>query len=79
MRERTQGKKWIHEEVGCRLQEGVPSCKSGMAKKETHHENWDPAKLWTAKGVLPCQNKDDPQCENGTGERTRTSETSQRQ
>jgi hypothetical protein len=33
------GISWIPEEVGCRLQEGVPPCKSGMAKKETHQEN----------------------------------------
>jgi hypothetical protein len=28
-------KLWIPEEVGCHLQEGVPPCNSGMAKKET--------------------------------------------
>jgi hypothetical protein len=50
-----------------------------MVKKETHQENWDSGKLWTAIRVLPCRNKDDPQWESDTGERTRTSETSQRQ
>jgi hypothetical protein len=29
---------WIPEEVGCRLQEGVPPCKSGMAQEEHRHE-----------------------------------------
>jgi hypothetical protein len=78
IKERTGGKKGIQEEVGCRLQEGVPLCKSSMAKKETRQENWDPGKLWTLKGVLPCRNKDDPQYESDTGERTWTPETSQK-
>jgi hypothetical protein len=33
-----------------------------MVKMETRQENWDPGKLWTAKGVLPYRNKDDPPC-----------------
>jgi hypothetical protein len=56
-----------------------PAVQKWHGKKETGHENWDPGKLWTVKGVLPCRNKDDPQCESDTGERTRTPETSQRQ
>jgi hypothetical protein len=44
-------KLWIPEEVGCRLHEGIPPCSSGMAKKETPSENWDPRNLWTAQGV----------------------------
>jgi HD superfamily phosphohydrolase len=50
------GISWIQEEVGCRLQEGVPQCKSGMAKKGTssrmfrpkesadRRRNWVPAR-----------------------------------
>jgi hypothetical protein len=45
--------KRIQEEVGCRLQEGVPPSKSGIAKKETPQENWDPGKLWTGKEFPP--------------------------
>jgi hypothetical protein len=37
-------KERIQEEVGCSLQEGVPPCKSGMAKKETCREDSDPGK-----------------------------------
>jgi hypothetical protein len=35
---------WIREEVGFRLQEGVPFCKTGMAKKKPLHEDLDPGK-----------------------------------
>jgi hypothetical protein len=28
------GRLWVPEEVGCRLQEGVPPCKSGMPQEE---------------------------------------------
>jgi hypothetical protein len=38
---------WIPE-VGCRLQEGVPSCSSGTAQEKRLQENSDPGKLWTA-------------------------------
>jgi hypothetical protein len=42
--EHRPGKSWIQEEVGCRLQEGVPLCKSGMAIKKPHQEYSDPGK-----------------------------------
>jgi hypothetical protein len=42
---------WIREVVGCRLQDGVQLCKSGMAKKEPLEKNRDPGKLWTAQGI----------------------------
>jgi hypothetical protein len=29
------------EELGCRLQEGVPPCKSGMAEKELRQKKLD--------------------------------------
>jgi hypothetical protein len=32
---------WIPEEVGCRLQEGVPQSKSGTAQEERLQENSD--------------------------------------
>jgi hypothetical protein len=32
-------KSWIPEEVGCRLQEGVPPCSSSMAKKVILQKN----------------------------------------
>jgi hypothetical protein len=44
MRERTQGK------VGCRLQEVVLPCKSGMAKKKPHQENSDLGKSVDGEG-----------------------------
>jgi hypothetical protein len=40
-----------------------PAVQMWHGKKETRQENWDPGKQWTAKGVLPCRNKVDPQCE----------------
>jgi hypothetical protein len=58
-------KLWILEEVGCRLQEGVPPCESGIVKKEPHQTNLDHGKLWTAEGVDRSQNEDNPQCKNG--------------
>jgi hypothetical protein len=54
------GKKQIQEEVGCRLQKGVPPCKSGMAKKEPLQECPDPKKLWTVKETDRHRHKDDP-------------------
>jgi hypothetical protein len=35
------GKKWIQEEVGCRLEEGVPPCKDGMAQGKLCQERLD--------------------------------------
>jgi hypothetical protein len=60
----------ILEEVGCRVQEGVTPCKSGMAKKNLHQENTDPGKVWMAKGFRRRQNKDDLLCKSGTARRT---------
>jgi hypothetical protein len=42
---------WIPEEVGCRLQEGVPSCSSDTTQEKRLQENSDAGKLWTAKGI----------------------------
>jgi hypothetical protein len=64
------GKWWIQEEVACRLQEGVPPCKSGMAEKKHHQENLDPGKVWTAEGFRRCENKDDQLCKSNTAQRT---------
>jgi hypothetical protein len=33
-----------------------------MAIKKHHQENWDPGKVWTAKGVHRHHNKDDSLC-----------------
>jgi hypothetical protein len=52
-------------EIGCRLQEGVPPCSSGMAEKETLSENWDPRNLWTAQGVGHRWNEDNSSCNSG--------------
>jgi hypothetical protein len=62
----------IPEEVGCRLQKGVPPCKSGMAKKEQHQENLDPGKVWPAKGFRRRRTKDDPLCKSGTAQGTQS-------
>jgi hypothetical protein len=56
------------EEVGCRLQEGVQLCKSGMAQEERRQKNWDPGKLWTAQGVRRRRNKGDPLRKSGTAQ-----------
>jgi hypothetical protein len=37
-------------EVGCRLQEGVQPCNSGMPKEDHLQENPDAHKFWTAGG-----------------------------
>jgi hypothetical protein len=68
---------WVPEEVGCRLQEGVPPCKSGMVQEERLQEDSDPDKLWTAARIGRCQ-EDDPQCKSGTTQGTRASETRKR-
>jgi hypothetical protein len=54
MRQRTRGKSWIQEEVGCRLQEDAPARKSGMAKKKLHQENSDPGKSWITEEIGRC-------------------------
>jgi hypothetical protein len=50
---------WILEEVGCRLQEGISPCSSGMAQEKRVEEYSVPRKLWTTAEIGPCQNKDD--------------------
>jgi hypothetical protein len=35
-------------------------------EKKPHRENSDPGKVWMAKGVRRCQNKDDLLCKSGT-------------
>jgi hypothetical protein len=64
------GISWIQEDVGCRLQEGVPPHKSGMVKKKPHQENLYPGKVWTAKGFHCRWNKDDMLCKSGMAQRT---------
>jgi hypothetical protein len=61
---------WILKEVGCRLQEGVPSCSSGMAQEKLLQENSGPGKLWTAEGIGRSQHEDDPQYKSGTAQGT---------
>jgi hypothetical protein len=52
----------IPDEVGCRLQEGVPPCNSGMAQKDHLQEIFDPKKLWTVDGSDRSRNKDYTLC-----------------
>jgi hypothetical protein len=59
------GISWIQEEVCCRLQEGVPPCKSGMAKKAPLQECSDPKKLWTAEEIHRHRQEDDQPCNSG--------------
>jgi hypothetical protein len=51
---------WIKEEVGCRLQEGVQLCNSGMVKKEHFEKNQDPGKLWTVQEIDHHRNEKGP-------------------
>jgi hypothetical protein len=39
----------MQDEVGCRLQEGVPPCNSGMAQKDHLQEIFDPKKVSTTE------------------------------
>jgi hypothetical protein len=41
---------WVPKKFGCRLQEGVPPCNSGMAQEEHFKEILDAGKLWTGEG-----------------------------
>jgi hypothetical protein len=52
-------KERIQGEVGCRLQEGVSLCKSGMAQEERRQKYWDTGKLRTTQGVRRRRNKGD--------------------
>jgi hypothetical protein len=60
------------EKIGCRLQEGVQSCNSGMAKKETLQKKWNPGILWTAEKINRGWNKEDPLCTSGTAQETQS-------
>jgi hypothetical protein len=60
----------IPEEVGCRLQEGIPSCSNGTAQGKVLQENSNPGKLWTAKGIGRSPQEDDPSCRSGTAQGT---------
>jgi hypothetical protein len=64
---------WIPEEVGCGLQEGVPSCSSSTAQEKRFQENSGPGKLWTAEGIGRSRQGDDPLCRSGTTQGTRVS------
>jgi hypothetical protein len=66
---------WILEEVGCHLQEGVPSCSSGMAQGKSLQESSDPWKLWTMERIGCSQQGDEPLCRSGTTQGTWASET----
>jgi hypothetical protein len=72
------GKWWIQEEVGCHLQEGIPPCKSGKAKREPLQECSDPKKVRSTEEIW-YQQEADTLCRSGTAQRTRTPENSQRQ
>jgi hypothetical protein len=65
---------WNPEDVGCRLQKGVPSCRSGTAQEKRLQENSDPGKLWTAEGIGRNRQEDDPQHKSGTAQGTRMQE-----
>jgi hypothetical protein len=56
---------WIPEEVGCRLQEGVPSYSSSTAQEKYFQKNSDRIKLWTAQGIGRRRNEEDPPCKSG--------------
>jgi hypothetical protein len=56
---------WIPGEVGCRLQEGVPQCSSGMAEEELFQEYSDPWKLWILEEINRHWQEDDPPSMSG--------------
>jgi hypothetical protein len=74
--ERSGEPKKLTEEIvdpggnGCRLQEGVPPCNSGMAQEKRLQEYSDPGNLWTAAGIGSHRNKTDPPCKSGTAKGT---------
>jgi hypothetical protein len=49
---------WIPDEVGCRLQEGVPPCNSSMAQKDHPQKIYDPKKVWASARIC-CRQKSD--------------------
>jgi hypothetical protein len=68
---------WIPGVVGCRLQEGVTPCCSGMAQEVRFQEDSDPGKLWTTASIGRRQNKDDdPPCKSDTAREKRRQENS---
>jgi hypothetical protein len=74
LRWKDPGISWIQEEVGCRLQEGVPPCKHGMVQKKPHQENSDPGKSWIAEGSSRGKQRDDAPWKSVTAQRTRSQE-----
>jgi hypothetical protein len=64
---------WILEEVGCRLQEGVPLCSSGTAQEKHLQKNSDSGKLWSEEGIGRSRQEDEPHYKIGTMQRTRAS------
>jgi hypothetical protein len=68
----------IPEEVGYRLQEGVPSCSSGTAQGKSLQEFSDPGELRTAEEIGRSRQEDDPLCRSGTTQGTRASKTRKR-
>jgi hypothetical protein len=65
-------KLWIPEEVGCCLQEGVPSCSSGTVQGNIFR------KFWTMEGIGHSWQGDDPLCRSGTTQGTQASEMRKR-
>jgi hypothetical protein len=61
----------IPGEVGCRLQEGVPPCSSGMAEEEPFQEYSDLGKLWTVAGLGRRWNEDEVLYRSRTAQGTR--------
>jgi hypothetical protein len=61
---------WILGEVGCRLQEGVPLCSSGMAQEKRFQEYSDPGILWTAEGIGRSWQDDDSLYRSSTAQGT---------
>jgi hypothetical protein len=64
----------LPEEVGFRLQKGIPSRISGTAQEKRLQENSDPGKLQTAEGIGSSRQEDDPQYESGKAQGTRSQE-----
>jgi hypothetical protein len=62
---------WILEEVGCRLQEDVPSCSSGTAQEKHLQENSDSGKLRIQEEIDRCRQEDDQLCRSGMAQERR--------
>jgi hypothetical protein len=73
-----QRRVWILEEVGCCLQEGVPSCSSGTVQGKCIQKNSDLKKLVIQEQIVCHWNEDDPQYRSCTTQGTWASETRKR-